>query len=335
MDELDYIERFRSFFDKPSGVELGIGDDAAIFEEGPLDVVTTDMLVEGVHFRRDICDPDDIGWRAVIASLSDIAAMGAAPGPYVASVALGPDDGSDVVDGLLEGMRSAVDIHVPDAFEVASIGGDMTASPGPLVMSVTMFGFSPPDGAVRRTGAEPGDRLVMFGGSGRGLAGLDILEADDPGLRRSFPDLISAYQRPRARSLEGAAVGLEGVVSAMLDVSDGLAVDAGRLADASDVGLRIDLPRHPAMDELLPAADVLETSVRRWLISGGEDFELLAACRPLEMERLRKVGTRYGFDVHEVGVVLPANAGVQFYDESGRIPDGQLEDEGWVHFSDE
>jgi thiamine-monophosphate kinase len=334
VDELDYIERFKSFFDTPGMVRVGIGDDAAVLDDGPLDVVTTDMLVEDVHFRRDFCDPEDIGWRAVIASLSDIAAMGGAPGPYVASIALGPDDGSDVVDGMLDGMRSAVDVYVPDEFEVSAIGGDMTSSPGPMVMSITMFGFSPPGGPICRSGAGPGDRLVMFGGSGRAMAGMAILEAEEPDHRRSFPNIMSAYQRPKARSLEGAAVGLEQAVTAMIDVSDGLGVDAGRLADASGVGARIDLPRHPAREELAPVADLLERPLRDWLIGGGEDFELLAACRPDAMERLRAIGDEFDFDVHEVGVVLPEDAGVQVYDESGRIPDDELGSHGWVHFSE-
>src|SRR5690554_1651016 len=165
-DEFELIERIATVFPTPEGVTLGIGDDCAILDPGRFDLVTTDTLVEGVHFRRDFSSPQDIGWKALASSLSDIAAMGGGPGAFFLNLTLGPNDDKTFVDGLLEGMRQAAEALTPNGFEVSVGGGDTTSTSGPTVVTVTLLGESSPAGPVTRSGAFPGDRIIVLGEMG-------------------------------------------------------------------------------------------------------------------------------------------------------------------------
>ena len=135
-DEFELIERIAAMFETPEGLTLGIGDDCAILDPGRFDLVTTDTLVEGVHFRTEWSSPEDIGWKAVAVCMSDIAAMGGGPGAFFLNLSLGPAADTAFVDGLLDGIRAACNELTPESFEVAAGGGDITASPGPTVITI-------------------------------------------------------------------------------------------------------------------------------------------------------------------------------------------------------
>ena len=239
----------------PDG-EVWIGDDAAVFPvTGGSLLLTVDTVVDGVHFTRDVVGLDDAGWKALMTSVSDVAAMGGDPLRAVVAATLpGPDELDPLYDGLL---AAAAECRCPVA------GGDLTAGPV-LVVTVAVTGFVPAGEppAVPRSGARPGHRIWVTGTLGAAAAGL-------AGLRHgtATPRAAEAHRRPRARLAEGRVARLAGA-SAMIDLSDGLGLDLGRLALAS--GLAAELDRVPVAD-----GSTLDQA-----LGGGEDYELVFTTPP-------------------------------------------------------
>jgi len=161
--EFELIDRIAARFSSAEGVTVGIGDDGAVIDPGRFDLVTTDTMVEGVHFRRDWSSAEDIGWKLMATNLSDIAAMGGGPGVAFLNLTLPHDEQASFVDGLLEGLALAIEALVPPSFTVSIAGGDVTSTFGPAVLTLTLMGESSPAGPVLRQGAVPGDRIVLFG----------------------------------------------------------------------------------------------------------------------------------------------------------------------------
>ena len=195
LGEFDLIDALSARLD-PLGGGLGIGDDAAAWQPRPgaSVVATTDMLVEGIHFRLDWTSPRDLGWKALAVNLSDLAAMGARPGRGLVSVALLPGQ-AELVEELYEGMSELARLT-----GTRIVGGDTVRTPGPLVVNVALIGEADPDRLLRRNGARPGDLLVVTGAVGASAAGLDLL------LRADGESLAAAGGRatPRRASPPGA-----------------------------------------------------------------------------------------------------------------------------------
>ncbi len=256
----------------PSGEGLGIGDDAAAWRPGAGSVVvaTTDMLVEGIHFRLDWTSPHDLGWKALAVSLSDLAAMGARPGRGLVSVALLPGQ-AELVEEVYEGIGELARLT-----GARIVGGDTVRSPGPLVVNVAMLGEAYPDQLLRRDGARPGDLLALTGIVGASAAGLDLLLRDDrESLQRpEAARLLAALHHPEPRLAAGTALAALGLKCA-IDVSDGVASEAWHLARSSEVAIEIDMDRLP----LAPEAVALlgQSKARGLALSGGEDYQLLFA----------------------------------------------------------
>jgi len=199
--EFELIDEIRRRFPAPDDAAVGIGDDAAVLSNR-FELATTDVLVEGVHFRLDWCDPSDVAWKAVTASLSDVAAMGGRPGPYLATIALGPDHGDDVAYGLVEGFEERADALDED-LAVVPVGGDVSESPGPLVVSVTMYGSAAGPEPLLRDGAGEGDRIVLIGRPGRSAAGLAQLRDSTRAEEDACVELVETYRRPGAEVRAG------------------------------------------------------------------------------------------------------------------------------------
>jgi thiamine-monophosphate kinase len=269
--EFELIASLASRLDAaPDG--LGIGDDAAAWRAGPgaLVVATTDMLVEGVHFRLDWTSPRDLGWKALAVSLSDLAAMGATPGRALVSVALLPAQ-TALVEEMYEGLSELARLS-----GTRVVGGDTVRTSGPLVVNVALLGEAEPGRLLRRDGARPGDLLVLTGAVGASAAGLTLLlEGDRERLARpEAATLLAAHHRPNPRLAAGRAIAALGLGCA-IDISDGVASEAWSLARASGVAVRLDTDRLP----LTAAAVALlgEAKARRLAVSGGEDYQLLFA----------------------------------------------------------
>ena len=264
------------------GVSVGIGDDAAVLTGDPAIVATHDLLIEGVHFRRETTGPEDLGHRCLAVNLSDLAAMGAEPVAALVGLGLPANGSTETTDGLYRGMEALA------ARVGATIaGGDISASPT-FVVAVTAIGRIPAGrGPVRRSEARPGDVLAVTGSLGGSAAGLAVL--DDPSLSSGIDEdaareALRRHRRPEARLAEGRLLAEAGA-TAMLDISDGLGVDAERLARSSDVAIEIDLDRLPIDPSAAALASALGSDPRLMAWSGGEDYELLVALPPATAER--------------------------------------------------
>lgn len=310
-------------------VETGIGDDTAVLlpRPGARLLVTTDLIVEDVHFRRAWASPFDIGWKAMAVNLSDIAGKGGRPLWALVGLALpAPADPAEV-EALYEGMRQAAAPH-----GVAIVGGDTSTSPGGWFVNVTVLGEH--DGSPRlRSGATPGDAVAVTGTLGRSAAGLAALEGGRARLGAMRPATLeavtAAYLRPTARVAEGRWLGAA-AVHAMMDCSDGLATDLAHICRESGVGARVALSRLPVDPSAGEVAGVLSADALSWATSGGEDFELLLTCERASVDALRDGLLRAtGTALTVVGEIEAHGAGVTFVDAAGELVDVAP---GYEHF---
>lgn len=312
MGEFGFLERLRDWAGS-STVPVGIGDDAAVVEAGGAKLVlTTDALVEGVHFRLDWSSPADVGWKAVAVNASDLAAMGAEPRWLLVVLAAPPHTSTEVLRGLYDGLREGCEVS---GLELT--GGD-TVMAQQLVVSATAVGELDGEPMLRST-ARVGDVLAVTGSLGRAAAGVNLLLSQDP--RGVTPEdaiaCMDAHRRPRARTAEGVALRRAGVRCAM-DLSDGLLSDLRRLAAASSVGVEIDARAVPVAPEVRAVAEARGWDVERVAFGGGEDLELLVAL-PSDLETDVEL-TRIGV-VTDDGLWLVRDAGKE------ALPEG-----GWDHF---
>ncbi|HXJ63257.1 MAG TPA: thiamine-phosphate kinase [Actinomycetota bacterium] len=320
----------RVFSGDHPGVRLGIGDDAAVVDtrEGQA-VLTADILVEGVHFDRSLISPRDLGAKALVANVSDVAAMGASPRFALVSLVLPPDADAAWAVELEGGVRAA-----GDEYALAVVGGDLSSGPV-AVVSVAVVGEVAPGRFVTRSGARPGDRVVVTGVLGASAGGLALARATGVAVRRaqmSEPGrvLIEAHVRPVARVGEGQTLARAGA-TAMMDVSDGLAIDLGRICAASGVGARLRTADVPVAPELRQVADVLGVDPLGLALGGGEDYELLATMPP---ERVRDAAAalddRFGVRLTDVGEITEGG-GLVAVDADGR--EQPLQPRGWDHLA--
>ena len=299
------------------GVQVGIGDDCAVLEpsSGARLIATTDLLLEDVHFRRRYAEPADIGWKSLAVNLSDIAAMGAVPRWALVALACPEDARADDVQAFYEGALALASTH-----DVSIVGGDTCASPAGWMINVTLLGETT-SAPVLRSGAHPGDVLAVTGALGRSAAGLAVLE--NPHTPRGVAagmraDVIRAHLRPHPRTSEGVWLGSARGVSAMMDLSDGLATDLPRLAAASGIGARVDVARVPVDEATRACAHALGLDALAWATGGGEDYELLIACEPDSFDRLAKgLAAFTGTRLASIGEIT-AGPGVRYVDDHGR-----------------
>lgn len=320
VSERDLIARIRAALPPaPPWQLVGIGDDAAVVEpeRNRVEVLTVDAIVEGIHFDRAFVPAEAIGHRALAVNLSDLAAMGAAPRLALLSMALPSTlplvDFDAIVAGFVALARRSK-IHVA--------GGNLTRSPGPLMIDTTVMGTVKRRQALTRSGARPNDDVYVSGSIGGARAGLQLLQTAAETADRG---LIAAYLRPEPRLALGMHLSRNRAASACMDLSDGLSDGLEQIAEASGVGMTIDagaLPIDPAARAFFErgGVDAIVESLR-----GGDDYELLLTVRPRTSRRLaeavRRGGvplTRIGRCTAERGIVLTGAAAVP----SGALPHG-------------
>jgi thiamine-monophosphate kinase len=302
-------------------VRIGIGDDAAAIEPGAglLTLVTTDMLVEGVHFDLEYSDPFTLGRKSLAVNLSDIAAMGGVPRHFLVSMAVPGETPVEFMDAFFEGM-----ISLGDDYGVSLIGGDTCSSPQGLVVSVTVMGEQTPHLVVTRSGARPGDLIWVTGTLGDSALGLALLKKGigDGGAVRRHLDPI-----PRVR--EGIRLAEGGLASAMIDISDGLLADLGHILELSGVGARISLGLLPLSGDFLARREFVGGDLFSLPLSGGEEYELLFASSPENSPAIQAAMAESGTACTTIGEIT-SMPGLSIVTESGEeyLPEKQ----GYNHF---
>ncbi len=330
--EHELIERIRRRLPARAAdwILVGPGDDAAVLEpaRNRLEVLSCDALVEGVHFDRTFVAPAAIGHRALAVNLSDLAAMGAEPRAALLSLALPAALPLADFDALMDGFLALAARH-----RVELAGGNITRSPGPLVVDVTVLGSARRRRVLRRAGAQPGDEVYLSGEIGAATAGLESLRAGVPGGDETGPDGLAdcqeRYRRPEPRVRLGLMLARNRAATACMDLSDGLADAATQVARASGTGMVLDaeaVPVHPAARRWFERRG--EEPVRAAL-AGGDDYELLFTVRPRFRRRFQAARRQSGdLRVTRIGTVT-ADPAVVIRGKDGR---NEPVPAGFAHF---
>ena len=304
MHEFDVIRRFFADRAETRGdVALGIGDDAALLRMPPGNelAVSTDSLVAGVHFPHDL-PAAAIGHRALASNLSDLAAMGATPAWVVMALTL-PQPDEAWLEDFSHGFFTLARRH-----GVALVGGNMAR--GPLNITLTVHGHVPEGRALTRAGAQVGDLIYVTGHPGDAAAGLELLQAGKAELRHPC---VRRFAYPEPRLAEGQA--LRGVVSAAIDVSDGLLADLGHLLETRGFGAKLSLERLPLSRELL--ALYSQEEAWRLALTGGDDYELCFTAHPAQAATVEARLHEAGCPLACIGAI-ESTPGVHCVDRSGR-----------------
>lgn len=323
--QLGEFERIARYFRPLAGGNEGaldLRDDAAVLQPPPGRdlVVTTDAMVEGVHYLPGE-PPDRLARRLLRVNLSDLAAMGAEPFGYVLTTALPASVDEDWLAGFAAGLAAD-----QAAFGIALVGGDSVSTPGPVMLSVTAFGSVLPGRVLRRNGAGPGDRVFVSGHLGDGHLGLLAARGELPVLGESDrAALAERYHLPEPRLALGLA--LVDLATAAIDLSDGLPGDLGHVCAASGVGARVDttqVPLSPAGRRAVAANPGLWPAA----LSGGDDYELLFTVPEEAVPAVRRLSQMQELPLTAIGRIEAGDA-VRFVDEAGAAVERLS---GWCHF---
>lgn len=315
LGEFDRIEKFFKPLAAGFPGALGLGDDAAVLPISDLNglVVSNDAVVAGVHFKPD--DPADlVARKALRTNLSDMAAMGAEPWVYTLTLALGPGDG-DATDEWVAGLAAGLAVD-QEIYGVHLIGGDSVSTPGPTMLSITIFGRQSGEAVLTRSGARDGDDIYVSGSIGDAALGLKLLNGGIAAAdRASSAELIARYHLPRPRVALGVA--LVGCASAAVDVSDGLAQDLSHICVASGVAgviLSARVPLSAPARVLLSRHDASMEDI----LGGGDDYELLFTAPRSARDEVGLRARAAGTEIARIGRI-DAGRGVTVRDGDGRL----------------
>lgn len=323
-DEFEFIRTLRERASASSSV-TGIGDDAAVFQTTPGKdtVVSTDLLIEDIDFRRTTTPPYLLGHKALAVSLSDIAAMGARPRWSLISLGV-PSDiwQTDFTDRLYSGL-----FELANRYDVQLIGGDTSRTEEKIVIDSIVIGECPEGRALKRSGANTGDQIFVTGSLGGAAAGLRLVERGAHLAEQNLDHLLLRQLRPEPRVGWGIVLGDEQLATSMIDISDGLSSDLNHLCTASAVGASIDSSLLPIDHQVVELCGRRALDPLQLALHGGEDFELLFTVKAGDVSRLpRRVD---GTQITRIGEIKNRNEGVQIR-EGTRVWD--LNPGGWKHF---
>ena len=320
LGEFGLIDRIAARIAHSPGVTIGVGDDAAAVAPTPghLTLVTTDMLIEGIHFDLSFTSAAELGRKSLAVNLSDIAAMGGKPRHALLSLALPRSLTVEFLDDFIDGL-----LGLAAEYDVALIGGDTCASPGGLVISLTVMGEQLPERVVRRDGARPGDLVFVTGTLGDAALGLELLKA---GVLRG--EGVARQLNPPPRVREGLALAATGLPTAMIDVSDGLLADLGHILRLSGAGARLELDKIPRSD-FLRSHTAATSDPFSLSLSGGEDYELLFTAPPTAAAAIQSLLAALGTPVTLIGEIT-SSPGIRTISVDGN--DYQPRKNGYNHF---
>lgn len=329
LGEFGFINQIRKgCLIRPERVVKAIGDDAAAFEATAdrISLMTTDMLVERVHFLRAAINGYDLGYKSLAVNLSDIAAMGGIAREAFVSIAIPEDCKLAYLEEIYRGIKA-----LAEQFEVNILGGDTTASKIDLVINVAVYGEVAPDHVLYRNGARPGDAIFCTGHLGDSRAGLHLILNAIPTSGSGFKRLLDIHLHPEPHLNEGRFLATAGSVTAAIDVSDGLCSDLGHILDQSQVGAKLysgDIPISAELDDFCRrvGGDSLE-----YALAGGEDYVLLCTCAADQADKLaQEFQEAFQRPLFRIGEITAAG------DRLIIRPDGKsrrIDPKGWDHFN--
>lgn len=318
--EAEFIARIRRLArGRPSALVEGIGDDAAVFQprESERWCITTDLLVEGVHFDLHFDTAHSLGHKSLASGLSDIAAMGAIPRYALVSIAVPRRRASKFLEPFYQGLLGLARSH-----NVTLIGGDTSRSGDSIFVDVIVLGNTQARHEILRRGARTGDRIFVTGELGKAALGLQLLKSKKSKFNLGEKLAIQSHRFPSPRLEVGIWLGKGRRASSMIDVSDGLSTDLCHLCDESGVGAKIFEDRVPLFEKGQARASLDHA------LSGGEDYELLFTVRP---EKLKTFAPELaGVPLREMGEIVPRSEGITLIRRNGTMR--PLRPTGWDHF---
>jgi thiamine-monophosphate kinase len=327
--EFGLINRISAMLPEQSaGVIKGIGDDVAVLDtSGPEYLLATcDIQVEGVHFMRDAITPYQLGRRVAAINLSDIAAMGGDPRWALVSLAIPGDVEVGYVEELYRGMREQM------ALAGASIaGGNLSRMKSIIVLDFTLLGLVAPDRIILRSTAGVGDAILMTGSPGESRAGLELIRRPDLAVSSSARQrLIERHLCPQPRLAEGRLLARSGLVTSMIDVSDGVIGDLLHICESSGKGAEIEAAGLWISPDLGEAALAAGADSLEWALSGGEDYELMFTAAPEAVPDLQKMLIdQTGTSCAQIGrITAGTEVSLRFADGTRVVPAAK----GWDHF---
>ncbi len=292
---------------------VGTGDDAAVLPISPQQqiVISTDLLVEDIHFTRKTSTPYDIGYKAAAANLSDIAAMGAIPTGIFVAIALPPSLTNQDWQEFYRGLAAPCKSH-----NVQLLGGDTSSSPTSLFIAITITGQVQPGHILTRQGAKSGDLIYVSGTLGDSAAGLEYLKKCKrppkiSTLSKPMYYLVQRHLQPTARIALGQLLASQPYASAAMDLSDGLSGDLRHLCQQSQVGALIYRAKIPMSQQMQRYAKRIRVTPLNWSLHGGEDYELLFTIPPKWQHELEKCAKKRRIPITQIGVIQPKRFGIR------------------------
>ncbi|MBK7093733.1 MAG: thiamine-phosphate kinase [Saprospiraceae bacterium] len=332
LGEFSLIDRLTKNFKLKNRSSIkGVGDDAAVLDhEGYRTIVSTDLLVEGIHFDLSYFPLRHLGFKSVIANLSDIYAMNATPKQITVSIALSNRFPVEAMDELYFGIQTAC-----EAYNVDLVGGDTTSSRSGLIISITALGIAPEKDIVYRSGAGIGDLICVSGDLGASYLGLQILERErrlqeeNPEIQIDLEDqkyIIGRFLKPETRPDIIEAFKDQGIKpTSMIDISDGLASEIMHICKNSGTGAVIYEKEVPIAIETQQMAIKFNIDPITAALSGGEDYELLFTIQPEDLDKVKLI-----YDVKIIGVIKDPEYGINLMSSGGKIH--EITAQGWRHF---
>ena len=303
----------------------GMGDDVAVFEtKGKALLATTDILIEGIHFKQTWMDPYHLGRKALAVNLSDIAAMGGTPKYFLLSLGLPKGLSLSFVSRFYRGLK-----EMAKPFQVDLIGGDTSLSQN-IIINICLLGEGKKGNLLYRKGARVGDDLFVTGSLGDSALGLNILRRRGPGAKPRA--LIEKHLSPRPRIELGQAIGRQRLATAMIDVSDGLLIDTAHLLEESGKGTRIWEDRIPLSRSFQKHSASYAKDPYALALSGGEDYELLFTAPPPMRDKIASLALLHKIPITRIGEILPSRKGFRIVRRDGT--EDSPSHLGFDHFKD-